>query len=100
MERVALDVLAAVEEPAQRPDRRVDLDAVEVLEGVDRGHLVGDRADPADAGDDVDDLVAGAAHDQPLEVARRLEDLQARLDDLPVADPQARAMPSPSTRVT
>ena len=59
------------------------------LEGVDRAHLVGDRADAADAGDDVDDLVRRAADDEPLEVARRLEDLEVRLHDLAVADAQA-----------
>ena len=60
--------------------RRVDPDAEEVLERVDRAHLVGDRADPADAGDDVDDLVGRPADDELLEVARRLEDPEAGLD--------------------
>ena len=36
VERVALDPLAAVEEAAQRADRRVDLDAEQALERVDR----------------------------------------------------------------
>ncbi len=89
VERVALDPLAAVQEPPEGADRRVDRDPVQVLEGVDRRHLVRDRADAADAGDDVDDLVAGAPDDQPLEVARRLEDLQPGLDDLAAADPEA-----------
>ena len=85
---VALDPLAAVQQPAQGPDRRVDLDAGRVLERVDGAHLVGDRADPADARDDVEDLVGRPAADQPLEVARRLEDPEMRLDDLAVLDDQ------------
>ena len=51
-------------------------------------HLVGDRADAADARHDVDDLVRRPADDQPLEVARRLEDLQAGRLDGAVADAQ------------
>ena len=86
VERVALDPLAAVEQAAQGADGRVELDAGGVLEGVDGAHLVGDRADAADAGDDVEDLVRRPAADQPLEVARRLEDAEVRLDDLAVLD--------------
>ena len=59
-----------------------------VLERVDGAHLVRDRADAADARDDVDDLVGRPADDEPLEVARRLEDPEAGLDDLAVADEQ------------
>ncbi len=90
VQRVALDPLAAVHQPAQRADLRVDFDPQAVLEGMDRGHLVGDRADPADAGDDVDDLVRRPADDQLLEVARRLEDLEPGLLDDAVPDPQAK----------
>ena len=89
VQRVALDPLAAVEQPAQRPNGRVDLDAQEILERVDRGHLVGDRADPADARDDVQHLVRRPTDDQLLEVAGGLEDGELRLDDLAVADDQA-----------
>ena len=95
MERVALDPLAAVEQPAQRADGRVDRDPGQVLERVDGAHLVGDRADPADAGDDVEDLVRRPADDQLLEVARRLEDREVRLDDLAVADDAGGASPRP-----
>ena len=90
VEGVALDPLAAVEEAAQGADLRVDGDPEEPCsKACDGAHLVGDRADAADAGDDVDDLVGRAAHDELLEVARRLEDPQARLVDCPVADAQA-----------
>ena len=53
VQRVALDPLAAVEEPAQRADLRADLDAAGVLHRVHARRLVRDRADPADAGGDV-----------------------------------------------
>ena len=55
---------------------------------MDGAHLVCDRADAADAGDDVDDLVRGPSDDELLEVARRLEDAETRLEDLAVLDPQ------------
>ena len=88
VERVALDPLAAVEQAAERADGGVDLDPETVLEGMDRGHLVGDRADPADAGDDVDDLVRRPPDDEALEVARRLEDLEVGFLDHAVVDAQ------------
>jgi hypothetical protein len=92
MERVALDPLAEVEQPAQGADLGVDLHAVEVLERVHRGHLVRDRADAADAGDDVQELVAGPPDHEALEVAGRLEDRQPGLGHLAVAgDPQPEA---------
>ena len=49
------------------------------LERMHGGHLVSDRADAADARHDVDDLVGRAPDDEPLEVARRLEDREVRL---------------------
>ena len=89
VERVALDPFAAVEQAPKRADLGIDRNAQRVLEGVDSGHLVGDRADAADAGDDVDDLVGRPTDDQPLEVAGRLEDLEMGLLDHAVADAQA-----------
>ena len=95
VERVALDPLAAVQEPAERADRRVDDHAEGRLERVDGRELVRDRADAADPGDDVDDLVGRPADHQPLEVPRRLEDPEPGLDDLAVAHPQVEAAPRP-----
>ena len=89
MERVALDPLATVLEAPQRPRLRIDPDPEEILEPVDRAHLVGDGADPADPGNDVDDLVGGSPHDDLLEVARGLEDPEACLDHLAILHPQA-----------
>ncbi len=88
VERVALDPLAAVEQPPERSRLRVDADPEEVLEPVGRAHLVRDGADAADPGDDVDDLVGGPPHDELLEVARRLEDAEARLEDLAILHSQ------------
>ena len=89
VERVALDPLAAVEQPAERARHRIDAHPEQVLERVDRAHLVGHRTDAADARHHVDDLVGRAANDERLEVARGLEDPQARLHNLAVPDPQA-----------
>jgi hypothetical protein len=91
VERVALDPLPAIQQPAQRAHLRIDVDAEQVLEGVDRGQLVGDRADAADAGDDVDDFVGRPPDHDPFEEARRLEDPQPCLDDLAVAHAQVEA---------
>jgi hypothetical protein len=76
VEGVTLDPLPAIEQPAKGDGRRIDFDPEGCLGRVDRCHLVRDWADAADAGDDVDDLVHGSADDQPLEIARRLEDLE------------------------
>ena len=61
VERVALDPLAAVDQPAQRPDGVADLDAAGVLDRRAGAHLVGDRADAADARGDVGGLAVAAA---------------------------------------
>ena len=98
VERVALDPLAAVEEPAQQADRLGYLDAAEVLHRVDGAHLVRDGADAADAGRDVGRLEERAAAQERLEEPRRLEDPQ--LDVLDASRPASRTdiAPSPSTR--
>ena len=64
VERVALDPFPAVQEAAQRVHRGIDRHPGEMLEGVDRRHLVRDRADPADPGHDVEDLVGRAPDDE------------------------------------
>ena len=81
VQRVALDPFAAIEQPAQGADRLADLDAEHILDRVHAAHLVSDRADPADAGDDVEHLAKAAPAQQCLEEPRRLEDAEAdRLD--------------------
>ena len=94
VQRMALDPFAAIEQPAQRADRLVDLDAERVLDGVHPAHLIGDRADPADASDDVEHLAEAAPAQQRLEEARRLEDAEAHRIDLAIANAQfERALP-------
>jgi hypothetical protein len=88
VEGVALDPLAPVEELPERSNLRVDLDFEQMLEGHRRAHLVGDRADAADAGDDVDDFVGRPTHDELLEVAGRLEDRQARFAHFAIGNAQ------------
>src|SRR5581483_3363697 len=78
--------LAAVEEPAQDPDRLGHLDAAEALERVDRTRLIGDRADPADARGDIRRLQEGASAQERLEEARRLEDAQLDVLDLSIGE--------------
>ena len=74
VERVALDPLAAIEQPAEIAERSLDRDPEGVLDRPAGAHLVGDRADAADPGGDVRGLVAGAAAQEGLEETRRLED--------------------------
>src|SRR5215212_7673209 len=73
VQRMAFDPLAAVEEAAESANRWIDLDPQAMLERMDGGHLVGNRADPADPGNDVDDLVRRPPDHQAFEVTRRLE---------------------------
>ncbi len=95
---VALDPFPAVVEPPQGPYRRIDRNLKEALEGVDGAHLIRDRADSADPGGDVRGLVGVTAAQERLEEARRLEDLEAQVDDLAAVDGEVQR-PSPSTRV-
>ena len=86
VQRVALDPLAAVEKPPQRPDLRADVDAAGVFHRVHARRLVGDGADPADARGDVRRLGEVPAAQERLEEARRLVDPQLHVDRPPVAD--------------
>jgi hypothetical protein len=83
---VALDPLAAVDQPAQRADLLVDGDAAGVLHRGARAHLVRDRADPADACGDVGRLGVAPAAQQGLEEARWLVDAQLDLIHVAVSD--------------
>ena len=86
MQGVALDPLAAVEEPAQAAKRLVRRRSRARLEGMDGAHLVGDGADAADPRGDIGDLGELAAAQQGLEETRRLEDVQLDVVDPAVAD--------------
>ena len=84
VERMALDPLPAVEEAPQRPHLSVDADAGRVLDRLASAHLVGNRADAADAGGDVGNLAVRPAAQECLEEARRLEDAQLDIAHLAV----------------
>ena len=86
VEHMALDPLAAVEQPPERSDLSAGPHFGDRLDRVRRAHLVGDRADPTDAGGDVDRFGPVAAAQKGLEVAGRLVDLELHLLDDPVAD--------------
>jgi hypothetical protein len=86
VENVALDPLPAVEKPSELADRSVDLHPQGPFHRVARAHLVGDWADPADAGRDVRRLEVGAPPKERLEEAWRLEDLQLDVLDPVVLD--------------
>jgi hypothetical protein len=88
VERVALDPLPAVQEPAELPQLPVDGDAERPLHGVAGAHLVGDRADAADPGRDIRGLRVGSPAQEPFEETRGLEDPELHVLDCPVADPQ------------
>ena len=81
VQHVALDPLAAVEQAAQRPHLRVDGDPAGVLDRLAGTHLVGDRADPADARGDIGQLRVRAPAEECLEEARGLEDAQLHVGD-------------------
>ncbi len=83
---VALDPLAAVDEPAQEPHLLGQLDPADGLHRVAGARDVRDRADPADARRDVGRLRELAPAEQRLEEARRLEDLELHLLDLVAPD--------------
>src|ERR1035441_9463894 len=79
---VALDPLAAIEEPAEVPDGARDGDAAGVLHRVDGAHLVGDRADAADPRGDVGRLGEVPSPEERLEEPGRLVDPELHLLDL------------------
>ena len=86
VEHVALDPLAAVDEPTEEPDLLGQLDPADRLHRVARAGDVRDRADAADPGRDVGRFGELPPAEQRLEEARRLEDLELHLLDLVPAD--------------
>lgn len=85
---LALDPLAAVQQAAQGSQLSVDDHAARVLDGTTGAHLVGDGADPADAGGEIGRLRVRSSPEEGLEEPRWLVDLESRLDDGAVVDPQ------------
>jgi hypothetical protein len=91
---VALDPLSAVEQAAKIGDRSGDLDPAGRLDGQARAHLVGHRADPADARGDVGRFGVLPPAQERLEEPRRLVDLQPHVLDGAPAHPHVhRAFP-------
>ncbi len=91
---LALDPLAAVQQPPQRGDLPGHRDAAGVLEGPAGAHLVRDRADAAHPGGDVGRLGVRAAAQERLEEPRRLVDAQLGSGDRAVIDRQVqRSLP-------
>lgn len=88
VQRLALDPLSAVQQTAQGGRLSVYDDAARVLDGTAGTHLVGDGTDPADAGGEVGWLRVRSAPEEGFEEPRRLVDLEPRLDDGAVVDPQ------------
>src|SRR5450631_26867 len=82
MEGMTLDPLSTVEEPPQFPQLPVNLYAERVFHRVHCAHLIGDRADAADAGHNVGDFREVPASEKGLEKARRFVDLQLYLLNL------------------
>ena len=85
VERVALDPLAAVEEAAQGGDPVVHRRSAGVLHRRAGAHLVGDRADAADARRDVRRLAGTPPLQHGLEEPGRLEDGEGDVPDDAVA---------------
>ena len=91
VQRVALDPLAAVQQPAQQPQLLRNRYAAGVLDRQARAHLVGDGADPADAGGDVRGFRPRPAAQERLEEPRWLEDAQLHVGDAAVLDDDVHA---------
>ncbi len=88
VQRVAFDPFAAIHQAPQRAKLAADGDAEGVLDRVDGAHLIGDRADAADAGGDVGNFVVAAAPQQRLEKPRRLENIEPRRHHTAAVDVQ------------
>jgi len=86
VQRVALDPLAAVQQPSQHPDRLGQSDIAKHLQCIRCARLVGDRTDAADPGGDVGCLGEPPPTEQRLEEPRRLEDPQLDVLDLPALE--------------
>ena len=92
VQAVALDPLAAVEQPAQIADRAVvDPHPTRVLDRPRRAHLIGDRADAADPRGEIGHLGERAPAQERLEEARRLVQAELDLAHLAALEPHVHA---------
>lgn len=76
VQRVTVDPLAAVQQPAQLHDFRVHRHAAGIFDGIARTHLVRHRADPADPRGQVGRFGMSPSTQERLEEPRRLVDVQ------------------------
>src|SRR5262245_24611039 len=86
MENMALDPFAAIDQPAQGAEWSFDVNTASVLHRMTRAHLVGDRADTADARGDIWRLRKFSTAQERFEKTRRLENLQFHIDHLAAPD--------------
>src|SRR5579872_2368834 len=84
---MALDPLAAVQQPAQGSQGSADGGTARRLDCMHRTHLVGNGADSTDTRCYVGCFGVGAPAEQRLEESRRLEDLEGNILDLAVFHP-------------
>jgi len=89
VQRVALYPLPAVQQSTQGLDSLVHDNAARVFHGEAGGHLIGDRADPADSRRDIWRFGEVTPHQERLEVARRFKDVERDVDDPSVLDTHA-----------
>ncbi len=82
VQQVALEDFAEPEQAPQVTGLLADGDAEGLLGSGQRGEGVGVGADPADPGDDRRHVPVVAPLEQPLEKARRFDDLEAAFLDL------------------
>ena len=81
VQHVALDPLAAIEQPAEQPYGRIYADPESAFDGMDSTHLVSNRANAADARGDVRHFRKVAATQEGFEEAWRLENLKLHVGD-------------------
>src|SRR6516225_9589191 len=86
MKRVALNPLAAVNQPPQRAQWAVDANAACVLHRVDSAHLVGDWTDSADARGDIWRFGKVASAEKCFEEAGRLKNFKFNASDFAFFD--------------
>src|SRR6185437_6661634 len=73
VQRVALDPLTAVDEPSQVAQRPLNAQAENLLQRVNRAHLVRDRTDAANARDNVRHFFVMSSLQESFEEPRRLK---------------------------
>ena len=97
VKRVAFYPFSTIDEASQRPELIADRNVKGILDRMHCAHLIGDRADSANASDDIRHFRVAPPAKQSLKKAGGFEYIQRRRSDPSIANFQVRA-PSPSTR--